>query len=266
MRYSFFEQRCYHHAMASRKLPYAELLGHEASDKRIDILRRIAEAGSISEAARGAGVSYKAAWQALETLSNLAGTALIAKEVGGSGGGGARLTAAGVRVLEAADALARVRTLVLSQLDAYAGESPARAALALRTSLRNQFPCEVRKVRATQGVLRVELAIDAATVLSARITRESGQLLSLQAGQAVLGLFKATAVTVAPGLTPAPGRNVMTGVVRRASRSAQGGEVSLQLPGGIHLVGFAPAGVRLRAGELAVAAVDESAVVIAARD
>ena len=94
--------------MAPRKLPYAELLGYEASDKRIDILRRIAEAGSISEAARSAGVSYKAAWQALETLGNLAGTALVDKAVGGNGGGGARLTAAGERVLQAADALARV--------------------------------------------------------------------------------------------------------------------------------------------------------------
>ena len=41
------------------------------SDKRIDILRRIKETGSISEAARASGVSYKAAWQALETLENL---------------------------------------------------------------------------------------------------------------------------------------------------------------------------------------------------
>ena len=33
-------------------------------DKRINILRRIHETGSISEAARLAKVSYKAAWQA----------------------------------------------------------------------------------------------------------------------------------------------------------------------------------------------------------
>ena len=35
----------------------------ELADKRIDILRRIGDVGSISEAARRAGVSYKAAWQ-----------------------------------------------------------------------------------------------------------------------------------------------------------------------------------------------------------
>ena len=57
--------------MLRTPLQYAQALGHEVADKRLDILRRIGEVGSISEAARGAGVSYKAAWQALETLSNL---------------------------------------------------------------------------------------------------------------------------------------------------------------------------------------------------
>ena len=51
--------------MSNFSLSLADVLGHEVTDKRIDILRRIGEVGSISEAARGAGVSYKAAWQAL---------------------------------------------------------------------------------------------------------------------------------------------------------------------------------------------------------
>ena len=63
-------------------------LGHSKTDKRIDILRRLQDAGSISEAARRAGVSYKAAWQAIDILSNLAGTPLVEKVVGGAGGGG----------------------------------------------------------------------------------------------------------------------------------------------------------------------------------
>ena len=75
-----------------KALHFAQAFGHEATDKRIDILKRIGEVGSISEAARSANVSYKAAWQALETLSNLAGSALVEKAVGGSSGGGARLT------------------------------------------------------------------------------------------------------------------------------------------------------------------------------
>ena len=75
--------------MRNKKTNLTQALGHQATDKRLDILRRIGANGSISEAARSAGVSYKAAWQALETLSNLAGTPLVEKVVGGAGGGGA---------------------------------------------------------------------------------------------------------------------------------------------------------------------------------
>ena len=46
--------------MSNSSLPLADVLGHEATDKRIDILRRIGEVGSISEAARGAGWPLRA--------------------------------------------------------------------------------------------------------------------------------------------------------------------------------------------------------------
>src|SRR5690606_13067145 len=105
-------------------------LGHDATDKRIDVLRRIGAVGSISEAARGAGISYKAAWQAIETLGNLAGMALVEKAVGGSGGGGAQLTPAGHRVLRAFDLLAAARQAVLTQLDQEDGANPPGLGLA----------------------------------------------------------------------------------------------------------------------------------------
>lgn len=253
--------------MKARCPALAEVLGFEASDKRIDILRRIASAGSISEAARGAGVSYKAAWQALETLGNLAGTPLVEKAVGGSGGGGAVLTPAGQRVLQAAEQLARARQGVLAQLDR-AAPAPAAggtrlAALGLRTSMRNQFPCTVGAVTPHQGLVRVKLLLADAGVLYARITRESVQLLGLQRGLPVLALCKATAVQVARHIAPAPGRNVLQGEVTRSSRAAAGGEIGLRLAGGVQLVGFAPAGHGLKRGEAAMASVDEAGVVVA---
>lgn len=251
---------------ATRSTPaLADALGQASTDKRIDILRRLGECGSISEAARQAGVSYKAAWQALETLSNLAGTPLLAKAVGGSGGGGARLTAAGEEVLRAAGRLAAARAAALhpGSPAPNAQVQPARAALALRTSLRNQLPCTVQALRQTGGQVRVALALPGGQVLQARITRESAQLLQLAAGLPVLALCKATAVTVAATLPVAEGRNLLAGTVLRASRAAGGGEVALQLPGLLSLVGFAGPGSGLRAGHGAVAAVDEAAVVIA---
>jgi molybdate transport system regulatory protein len=254
--------------MSKKPLPLAEVLGFEASDKRIDILRRIGQARSISEAARGAGVSYKAAWQALETLANLAGTPLVEKAVGGSGGGGAVLTAAGQRVLQAAEEMARARAQVLARLQqgdpATGAAAMGRAALGLRTSMRNQFPCTVGTVRPHQGQVRVQLLLADGNAIHSRITHESVQLLGLQAGLPVLALCKATAVQVAHRIAASPTRNVLAGTVTRASRAAAGGEVGLRLASGVQLVGFAAAGHGLKAGQPAMAAVDEAGVVIAA--
>lgn len=263
----------------SSTLDLAGVLGRESSDKRIEILRRIGEGGSISEAARRAGVSYKAAWQAIETLGNLAGTSMVEKTVGGSGGGGALLTPAGRRVLDAALLLGQARAQVLNTLQASAalgaagepvetGTSSARigsglAALALRTSMRNLLPCEVRSLARTGGLVRVGLALPQGPLLYARITRESAQLLQLARGQQLLALCKAAAVRVAADIAPAEGHNVLAGVVQRASRAASGGEVSLRLAGGSSVVGFAAAGHRLSTGQPAAAGIEESGVVLA---
>lgn len=243
----------------------AEALGHAAADKRIELLRLIAGGGSISQAARDAGVSYKAAWQAIDTLTNLAGVALVEKAVGGAGGGGARITAAGRQLLATADAMTQARARVLAD----AKRQPALAAsaglgaLALRTSMRNQLPCTVRVMRAAAGAMRVVLALADGTELASRITRESAQLLAIKPGQPVLALCKATAVDVRAQARAAAGRNLLRGSVTRVSRAREGGEVALQLAGGLQLVGFAGPehGLALRAE--AVACLDESAVVIA---
>ncbi|MCG2593094.1 TOBE domain-containing protein [Ramlibacter sp. XY19] len=241
-------------------LEIAGALGHQSADKRLEILRRVAAVGSISQSARDAGVSYKAAWQALDTLSNLAGAALVERAVGGAGGGGARLTAAGEQVLQAADELGKARDAVLERL---AKPGPSLAGIGLRTSMRNHLPARVAVVRPRAGAIDVVLVLAGGAALTSRITRESAQLLGLQRGLDVLALCKATAVTVAA--SGEAGANLLEGTVTRAPR-ATGGEVAMQLDGGLQLVGFADAASGLRVGSHAVARVEAAALVIALRE
>ncbi|HYW56475.1 MAG TPA: TOBE domain-containing protein [Polaromonas sp.] len=252
--------------MKKPPLQLASALGHDAADKRLDILRRIGEAGSISEAARAAGVSYKAGWQAVDTLSNLAGVPLVERTVGGSGGGGALLTDAGRELLRAADELAHARGQVLARLAGKSGSlsnPSALASLGLRTSMRNQLPCTVVGLRAQGQVVRVQLALAGGGQLFSRVTRESAQLLGLCAGLAVLALCKAIAVTVLGKATPDGDTNLLHGRTTRVSRAAAGGEVAMELEGGLQLVGFAGPGHQLRVRSPAVASIAESAVVVA---
>jgi molybdate transport system regulatory protein len=263
----------------SAPVSFTSALSHASADKRIDILRAVGASGSISQAARDTGVSYKAAWQAIDTLTNLAGSVLVQRVVGGAGGGGARLTAAGTQLLDAAAQMAQARTQVLGRLKAGpagAGvpKAPVMVPPSIRTSMRNQLPCEVALIEMHGTIARVHLRLAGGGALVARITRESAQLLALAPGQGVIVLCKATAVSVAPvGTAAGPGRkagepaaNVLAGRVARVSRSDQGDEVSATLDGGLALVGFAPARSPLRARGRVLLAVDESALVLALAD
>jgi len=253
--------------MVIRSLKFAQALGSESTDKRLDILRRIGELGSISEAARQAGVSYKGAWQAIDTLSNLAGLPLLERNVGGSGGGGAQLTDAGRELIAAADLLSAAKARVLADLggkkNGAALSHSNLGALGLRTSMRNQLPCRVLSLRKVGQASRVELTLSDGTSVLSRITSESAELLELHVGLNVLALFKATAVVISRSSEKVVGKNALGGTVTRASRAAGGGEVSLQLPCGLQVVGFSGPESGFRVRDKAQAILEESAVVIA---
>jgi molybdate transport system regulatory protein len=255
---------------------FIDALGHGPSDKRIDLLRGIASTGSISQAAREAGVSYKAAWQAIDTLTNLAGVPLVERAVGGAGGGGALLTAHGGHLLELADALDAARREVHARWSG-GGEASARAdatvaRLAVRTSMRNQLPATINALATTGRTVRVQMLLgegDGGGSIAARITQESAELLGLATGMTVIALCKATAVRVvrfdaagAPATRRTRG-NRLAGSVASALRGEGGDEIAVAIAGGLQLVGFAPAGSGLRVRQRVTTAVDESAVVVA---
>lgn len=241
----------------------SEALGHAPADKRLEVLRRVAETGSISQAARDAGISYKAAWQAIDTLSNLSGQTLVERTVGGSGGGGARITPQGLQLLSLADELARARAAVLSR---FSGDAALPMGLGLRTSMRNQLPCRVEAVEPLgpdDPAVLVRLRTPGQALLTSSITRESADLLALAAGLEVLVLCKATAVRIGRGeVEDAPGQCVLHGRIERLARGQGRDEVVLALDGGGQWVGFADHPFAARKGQRAWATMASSALVV----
>jgi molybdate transport system regulatory protein len=68
---------------------------------RITLLERIDEFGSITRAAKSINMSYRRAWELVESMNRQAPSPLVTASAGGKGGGGAVLTGAGVRAIEA---------------------------------------------------------------------------------------------------------------------------------------------------------------------
>jgi molybdate transport system regulatory protein len=66
---------------------------------KADLLDLIRETGSIAEAGRRLGMSYKRAWMLVETLNATFATPLVESHRGGAGHGGATLTETGIAAL-----------------------------------------------------------------------------------------------------------------------------------------------------------------------
>jgi molybdate transport system regulatory protein len=69
------------------------------SGYRVRLLQHVADSGSLAEAARRMGLSYRRAWGKIKEIESNLGVRLIESEVGGAGGGSTHLTPVGERVL-----------------------------------------------------------------------------------------------------------------------------------------------------------------------
>ena len=92
---------------------------------RADLLELIAETGSISEAGRRMGMSYKQAWLLIDTMNACFAKPLVAAAKGGKAGGGAHLTPLGENVL-----------LRFRRMQASSGRAIARDLAALKRVMR----------------------------------------------------------------------------------------------------------------------------------
>ncbi|MBO1078658.1 winged helix-turn-helix domain-containing protein [Roseomonas haemaphysalidis] len=66
---------------------------------KVRLLEEIAARGSISAAGRSLRMSYRRAWELVETLNAGLAAPVVETAAGGAGGGGARLTPAGEAVI-----------------------------------------------------------------------------------------------------------------------------------------------------------------------
>ncbi|MET1077128.1 MAG: TOBE domain-containing protein [Pseudomonas sp.] len=182
--------------------------------QRMALLAQIAEQGSITRAAKAAGLSYKAAWDAIDELNNLAETPLVERSVGGRGGGGARLSAEGERLLALYQRLEALQAQVLADADNADLQQLGR--LLLRTSARNQLSGRVLTITAQGGNDLLQLELPGGAQVQAQITHPSTEKLELMAGSPVVALIKAGWLTLhAPHDPPAPGLNRLDGRIEQ---------------------------------------------------
>lgn len=212
----------------------------EVSPRRLALLEAVGRVGSINAAAKAVGMTYKAAWDAVDAMNNLAGCRLVAARHGGSGGGGAELTDAGRDIVAAYDRFAAVQAELLRHFECHpqdAGLYDLIRRIGMRTSARNALHGTVVAIR--EGAVNAEVALELAggDRLHAIITMESLRGMGLAAGMPAWALVKASWVILAApdACTKVSARNRLCGRITRIERGAVNAEVVLELPGGATL-------------------------------
>ena len=218
--------------------------GSYLGDTRIRLLEAISRHGSILQAAKAVPLSYKAAWDAVDTMNNLAEQPLVTRATGGRHGGGTQLTDYGRQTVALYRALEAQYQSALEHLAAKLGDAGAvdhnafRALLrrlSMRTSARNQFAGHVVALHEGEVDLEVRVSVDSdgGCDIVAVITRESAETMGLTVGVEVGALVKSSSVLLyTDRRLRTSARNQLWGVVARIDEGPINSEVTLQLPGG----------------------------------
>lgn len=215
----------------TRQLPSGRKFDH------LELLERIDASGSIRAAANTLGMSYKAAWDAVEAINNLSEQPLVQRRVGGKHGGGAVLTDNGRRLVAVYRRLDTERERVLAQLNRVMDDFEQYYSLIrkfdMKTSARNQFLGKIKTLKHSPLAAEVVLDIGGGDELVANITHDSLEHLQLTEGMEVYALIKASWVILSTddGFKTSS-RNKLCGVLVRCQEGAVNDEVIMELPGG----------------------------------
>lgn len=229
--------------MSSESTPSFELAGsiwfhsgklNWGNPRRMALLAAIHELGSISAAARHIDLSYKAAWDAIDTMNNLAEEPLVLRTTGGQRGGGASLTQRAIEILELYQQLDQAHQRFMQHLAKAKPGSDKNLELLqtmmIQTSARNNFAGTVVKI--TLGAVNAEVALDigSAQPIIASITNESVESMDLKEGMRALAFLKASSIIIGlPTEGKLSARNQLKGKVIHVESGAVNAEVGLEL-------------------------------------
>lgn len=241
--------------------------------ERIDLLRAVADQGSITHAAKAHGISYKAAWDAIDAMNTLAGEPLVERSTGGRGGGSTRLTARGQRLVERFEQIDAAHKRFLELLDEQSIdlEQPFSLlkVLNMKTSARNQFVGTVTSLRSGAVNDEVEITLPGGTRIVAVVTQESVRSLGLRTQMTAIALVKSSSIMLATDLEGArvSARNQLAGKVSGVTPGAVNTEVVIELDGGGNIAAIITAAsaksLGLAPGARAVALFKATSVILA---
>ncbi|TLP39379.1 TOBE domain-containing protein [Arcobacter arenosus] len=206
-------------------------------EKRIKLLKEIAIVGSISKAAKNVPMSYKTAWEAIDTINNLCPEKVVTKETGGVGGGGAKLTPYGKNLIETYEKVQYEHEKFLKTLsnltDFNTGSLKSLRRINMQLSTRNQIQGVVELINKGGVNSEVFIKLKSGYTLVAIITNSAVDSLDLQIEDEVTSLFKSSSVLVTTDCSlTISARNKLQGKITNITDGEVNSEVSIDIGNG----------------------------------
>ena len=207
--------------------------------QRVELLRQIARTSSLTTAANHAGYSYKGAWDAVESITQVTGDTLLRRITGGKGGGRTVLTEAGAQLIEDFERMQQDHQRAIDRLN----ERSHRITPPLKTSIRNQLRGIIIGMNRELATEAIRIRLDSGVELVSNITHESSRMLQLDLGSSVFALIKASSLKVADEvardrhIANHVAINQVTGKIFQLIEGLQSTEFRLLLPDNSILIG-----------------------------
>ena len=201
---------------------------------RIELLRHIEKTGSIHAAAKEMKMSYKAAWERINSMNELADEPIIERKVGGKGGGGTTLTPYAYKLIETYNRLNELHRQFIERF-AQAGENPERLAKILNrtfltTSARNQIPSIIKEIKEVGINSLITMSIAGGGTITSSITSKSVANISLSVNDDVYAIIKSSDIEIS---TTHPAKNeslnILEGTIQNIELSSQSVEITLKI-------------------------------------
>ena len=208
---------------------------------RVELLQLIDTTGSINAAAKAMKMSYKAAWERINSMNALADKPLIDRTTGGKGGGGTKLTPYAHELIAT---FHRFNELHRQFIDRFseAGNDPQRLARILSrtfltTSARNQLPATLTQIDTNGLHSTLTLTLVGGDILRSTITAKSVENMGLSVGCDLYAIIKSSDIHIVSALPSSDTtNNILSGTVETLETSGDNIEIALRLEGGTILV------------------------------
>jgi len=160
-------------------------------EKKIKLLEAIRQSGSISKASKLVPISYKLAWEMIESMNNLSKNPIVEKAKGGSGGGGTKLTSHGEELIKNYYIIKEKYELFLESIKNIKDLKTIEK-LAINISARNQLLGKIVEIKNSSLSSDVTFELKSGVRLTSNITYEAVSELGLKKGDEIVGIIKAS--------------------------------------------------------------------------